>query len=392
MELTTVFYLALLLFTGLVFSKIIHFAKLPDVTGYLIGGLLIGPSVLGLLPAAAVGNLALVSELALGFIAFSIGSEFKISYFKRVGFTPIVIAIFESLVAVFCVTLGLVAIGQSLPFALVLGAIAAATAPAATIMVIKQYRAKGPVTETLLSVVALDDAVALIAFGVSVAIAQTLTSTTNTSLLASIAAPIFEIFTAIVIGALLGLCLTLSLRFFKSKSNRMTLAIAFVFAVTAAANLANVSALLATMALGAVFTNLCKASGEVMNLTDTLTPPIFMMFFVLSGAGLNLAILPQIGLIGAVYVVLRVVGKMSGAWFGATLMHAPKVVCNNLGPALIPQAGVAIGLTVVAQTVVPQHAEVIRAVILCGTLIYELVGPGIAKWTLQRAGEIEAGL
>ncbi|MEG0910259.1 MAG: cation:proton antiporter [Ruthenibacterium sp.] len=391
MELSTFFYLALLLFTGLVFSKLIRFAKLPDVTGYLLGGLLIGPSVLGLMPVDAVNGLALVSELALGFIAFSIGSEFKISYFKRVGFTPIVIAIFESLVAVLCVTLGLVAIGQSLPFALVLGAIAAATAPAATIMVIRQYHAKGPVTETLLSVVALDDAVALIAFGVSVAVAQTLTSTVATSLLASIMAPILEILTAVVIGAILGLLLTFALRFFKTKANRMTLAVAFVFAVTAAANMAHVSALLATMALGAVFSNLCQSSGEVMNLTDTLTPPIFMMFFVLSGAGLNLSILPQIGLIGIVYVVLRVVGKMAGAWFGAKLMHAPKVVCNNLGPALIPQAGVAIGLTVVAQTVVPQHAEVIRAVILCGTLIYELIGPGIAKWTLQRAGEIETG-
>ncbi|MEF9970338.1 MAG: cation:proton antiporter [Ruthenibacterium sp.] len=391
MERTTVFYLALLLFTGLICSKLIRFAKLPDVTGYLIGGLLIGPSVLGLIPANTVSSLALVSELALGFIAFSIGSEFKISYFKRVGFTPIVIAIFESLVAVLCVTLGLVAIGQSLPFALVLGAIAAATAPAATIMVIKQYRAKGPVTETLLSVVALDDAVALIAFGVSVAVAQTLTSTAPASLLANIAAPIFEILGAVAIGAVLGLLLTFALRFFKTKSNRLTLAIAFVFAVTAAANMAHVSALLATMALGAVFTNLCQSSGEVMGLTDALTPPIFMMFFVLSGAGLNLAILPQIGLIGVVYVVLRVVGKLAGAWLGAALMRAPKTVRSNLGPALIPQAGVAIGLTVVAQTVVPQHAEVIRAVILCGTLIYELIGPGIAKWTLQRAGEIEAG-
>ena len=388
MELHTLFYLALLLFTGLIFAKLIRFAKLPDVTGYLLGGLLIGPSLLGLIPATAVDSLTLVSEVALAFIAFSIGSEFKISYFKRVGFTPIVIAVFESLVAVLFVTLGLLAVGQSLPFSLVLGAIAAATAPAATIMVIKQYRAKDPVTETLLSVVALDDAVALIGFGVAVAVAQTLTSTADVSLVMSILEPVLEIIKAAGIGAVVGLLLTFCLRFFKAKGNRMTLAVACVLAVTALASMANVSALLATMAMGAVFANLCREANEVMDLTETVTPPIFMMFFVLSGAGLDLSILPQIGLIGIVYVVLRVAGKMAGAWFGAAIMHAEKTVRNNLGPALIPQAGVAIGLTVVAQTVVPDHADVIRAVILCGTLIYELIGPGVAKWTLKRAGEI----
>ena len=377
MELGTLFNFAILLFCGLIFAKIIRYFKLPDVTGYLIGGLIIGPSVLGLLSADAVAGLSLVSDVALGFIAFSIGSEFKLSYFKRVGMTPIVIAIFESFVAVLFVTLGLVLSGQTLPFSLVLGAIAAATAPAATIMVIKQYRAKGPVTETLLSVVAIDDATALIAFGIAVAVAQTLTSTADVSLVLSILKPVLEIAEALLGGALLGVLFTVMLRFFKVQSNRMVLAIAFV--------------LLTTMAMGAVFANLCKNSSEVMSLCDHVTPPVFMMFFVLSGAGLNLAILPSIGVVGVIYVVLRVMGKMAGAWFGATVMKADHNVRRWLGPALIPQAGVAIGLTVVAQQVVPQYAEVVRAVVLCGTLIYELVGPGVAKWTLQKAGEIEPG-
>ena len=388
MELGTLFNFAILLLCGLIFAKIIRYFKLPDVTGYLIGGLIIGPSVLGLLSADAVAGLSLVSDVALGFIAFSIGSEFKLSYFKRVGMTPIVIAIF---VAVLFVTLGLVLSGQPLPFSLVLGAIAAATAPAATIMVIKQYRAKGPVTETLLSVVAIDDATALIAFGIAVAVAQTLTSTADVSLVLSILKPVLEIAEALLGGALLGVLFTVMLRFFKVQSNRMVLAIAFVLVTSAVANALNISALLTTMAMGAVFANLCKNSSEVMSLCDHVTPPVFMMFFVLSGAGLNLAILPSIGVVGVIYVVLRVMGKMAGAWFGATVMKADHNVRRWLGPALIPQAGVAIGLTVVAQQVVPPSAEVVRAVVLCGTLIYELVGPGVAKWTLQKAGEIEPG-
>ncbi len=383
------FQFAILLFCGLLFAKLIHFLKLPDVTGYLIGGLIIGPSVLGLLSADAVANLSLVSEIALGFIAFSIGSEFKISYFKRVGLTPIVIAVFESFIAVAFVVLGLVVSGQSLPFSLVLGAIAAATAPAATIMVIKQYRARGPVTETLLSVVAIDDATALIAFGVAVAAAQALTSTAEVSLVMSVLKPVLEILEALGVGAALGFLFTLLLRVFKAQNNRLVLAIAFVLLTSAAADALGVSALLTTMAMGAVFANFCKKSSEIMSLCDSVTPPVFMMFFVLSGAGLNLSILPTIGVVGVIYVVLRVAGKMTGAWLGAAVMKADRKVRLWLGPALIPQAGVAIGLTVVAQQVVPEYAEVVRAVVLCGTLIYELIGPGVAKWTLQKAGEIE---
>lgn len=389
MQLNTLFYLAILLFCGLIFAKLIRLLKLPDVTGYLIGGLLIGPSVLGLLTPEAVTGLSLVSEVALGFIAFSIGGEFKLSYFKRVGLTPVVIAIFESFMAVGFVVAGLLAAGQTLPFSLVLGAIAAATAPAATIMVIRQYRAEGPVTETLLSVVAIDDATALVAFGLCVAAAQALTSTGSVSLGWSIAKPVLEILAALGVGAVLGIAFTLMLRFFKIPSNRMILTIAFVLLSGAVASALNLSALLLTMAMGAVFANFCKNSAEIVGLADRVTPPIFMMFFVVSGAGLNLAILPSVGLIGIIYIVLRVVGKLAGAWTGATVMKAAPSIRRWLGPALLPQAGVAIGLTVVAKTVVPQYAEAIRAVILCGTLVYELVGPAVSKWTLQKAGEIK---
>ena len=392
MSLNVLYDLAVLLFAGLISAKLIKKLRLPDVTGYLLGGLLIGPYLLGILSAEAAEGLAIISDMALGFIAFTVGGEFKFSYFKRVGATPIVIAFFESIIAVLFVTLGLLVAGCELPFAIVLGAIAAATAPAATVMVIKQYKARGPVTETLLSVVAIDDAVALVAFGFAVAIAGTLNSTESVSLLASITAPVVEVLLAVGLGIGIGFVFTFALRFFPHRDARLALVIAFVFLGSALATALNVSALLLCMALGATFTNLSRTSAEVYSLCDQLTPPLFMMFFVLSGADLNITVLPSIGLIGIVYVLLRVAGKWSGAALGAKLMKAPATVCRYLGPALIPQAGVAIGLTFVAQTVVPQYAETIRAVILCGTLIYELVGPAITKKTLQKAGEIDAGI
>lgn len=213
----------------------------------------------------------------------------------------------------------------------------------------------------------------------------------HASLLFSVLSPVLQILAALGIGLALGAAHTLLIRFLPARHNRLVLTIAFVLTATAVAELLGLSALLTTMAMGAVFANFCKQSAQVMELTDRFTNPIYMMFFVLSGAGLNLSILPSIGLVGVIYVVVRVLGKMAGAWFGATLMHGPAEVRRYLGPALLPQAGVAIGLTVVAQQVVPQYAEVIRAVILCGTLIYELIGPGVAKWALQKAGEIEKG-
>ncbi len=378
----------MMLLCGLLFSRGAKLLHLPNVTGFLFGGLLIGPYFFALIPETFVTQMSIISDIALGFIAFTIGGEFKLSYFKRVGITPIVIAIFEALVAVIFVVIGLLLIGVPLPFALVLGSIAAATAPATTVMVIRQYKAKGPVTETLLSVVAIDDAVALIIFGFSVAVAKALT-VVGVSVLSSLVEPILEIIGSIGLGLLLGFVLTIAMRFFESRANRFSLAVGFVFLTVYLTTLFSGSTLLAVMSMSAMFANLYKDVDLIMELSERATPPIFMMFFVLSGAHLNVSILPSIGLIGAVYVILRVVGKMTGAWFGATITKAPHVVRTYLGPALIPQAGVAIGLTFVAQTVVPEYAASIRAIIIGATLIYELIGPAITKISLQKAGEIK---
>ncbi len=388
----TFYYLSIILLSGLFFGRLVRFIKLPNVTGYLIGGLLIGPSFLNLVTKEGVEALSFLSSVALGFIAFSIGSEFKASYFKRVGVTPIVIAILEAVMAVVLVTLTLILFGFDPAFSIVLGAIAAATAPAATIMVIKQYKAKGPVTETLLSVVALDDAVALICFGIAVAIAQMIRQPGSTNMLLAIANPILEIVESLGIGALLGILFSFPIHYFHDEDARQTLIYAFVLFALFIAKKCGISDLLTCMAMGATFANLSNKSDRVMKITDRITPPIFVAFFVLSGADLNVSILPSIGLVGIIYVVVRVIGKILGAWLGAKLCKADQNIQKYLGFALVPQAGVAIGLTVVAKTVVPQYAESIRAVILCGTLIYELIGPSLSKWTLKKSGEIKAEL
>lgn len=389
MELSVVLYIAIVLIVGLGFGQLATLLKMPNVTGYLIGGLIVGPSLLNALTPEVLEGFVIVSEVALGFIAFTIGLSFKRSYFKRVGFRPVVIAAFEASLAVIIVTAGLLFIGVELPFAIVLGAIAAATAPAATIMVIKEFKAKGPVTETLLSVVALDDAFALILFGFAATIAKSLIEVQGEfSLFLSIVNPFLDIFYALIVGALLGFIMKWPLKYFRTSSNRLIILIIFVFLATGLASMFGISELLTTMIMGAVLTNISSSAASMNDLTDRIASPIYVMFFVIAGAELNLAIVPSVGLIGIVYITLRVVGKLSGVYIGARLTNAPETVRRYLGATLIPQAGVAIGLTAVAQTIVPMYAPQIRVVVLSATLVYELVGPLITKVALTKAGEI----
>lgn len=379
--------LGLMIFVGMALGRLVKKIKLPNVTGYLLAGLLLGPSILGLLSEEFLSGITVISDAALGFIAFSIGNEFKISYFKRVGATPIIIACLESFFAVAFVTVALMLAGCSTTFSLVLGSIAAATAPAATIMVIKQYKAKGPVTETLLSVVAIDDATALIMYSISIAAATAL-SGGNATVKELVLKPVIEIGGALVVGAILGFLFLLPMKAFKKDGNRLSLIIAFIFVGLGLSQLCGFSSLLLCMAMGAIVANFSPDVNQIMKLSDRITPPIFMLFFVASGADLKLSVLPAVGLVGVIYIVVRVVGKMFGASLGAIVCKAGKNIRKYLGPALVPQAGVAIGLSLAASSVVPEHASEIRTVILCGTLIYELVGPVIAKTCLKKAGEI----
>jgi len=390
MQMNTLFYLALILFAGLIFGRVVKQIRLPNVTGYLIAGLLIGPYVFKLIPLDLVEGLELVSEMALGFIAFSIGSEFKLSYLKKAGMLPIVIALFEALTASILVTVVLLIFGFDIELALLLGAIAAATAPAATVMVIRQFKAKGPVTSTLLTVVALDDAVALIAFGLAAAIVNILQHPGESSVILAIIMPVAEIIGSILLGFLLGFLFVLPLRYFKKASNRLIIIMAFIFLGSSLATMLGLSSLLLCMSMSAMLVNASKEAESILKLSDSVTAPIYVMFFVVSGMGLDVSILPSVGLIGILYIITRVIGKVAGAYIGAAIMKAEEAIRKYIGFTLVPQAGVAIGLTLLASRMVPEYAQTIRTVVLSATLIYELVGPGITKFSLKKAGEIKA--
>lgn len=388
MESDILFNLSISLILGLLASKVMKAMKMPNVTGYLIIGLLAGPYCLNILSLEVIEKFSIIPEIALGFIAFSIGAEFKLSYLKKVGKAPLMIAFAEAFGAVLLVDLVLIIAGYEISFALVLGSIAAATAPAATLMVVRQYKAKGPVTNTLLPVVAIDDAVALIIFGISVAISKAITSTGADSIASTLLHPIIEIIGALVFGAFLGVVIAFATKWFTGRGNRLSVSIAMILLCISVCNMLGFSSLLACMAMSAVYVNLTKVSNKVFELLDRFTPPIFMLFFFISGAELNLAILPSVGIIGILYIIFRVVGKVSGAAIGAKISKSEPVVRKYLGYTLIPQAGVAIGLASVSMSVVPEYGQQIRTIILCATVIYELVGPLATKMALKKAGEI----
>jgi Kef-type K+ transport system membrane component KefB len=382
------FDVAILLFSGIIFGRLVEYIKLPNVTGYLIAGLLLGPSVFNIIPMDMVNNFAVISDMALGFIAFSIGSEFNLSYFRRVGIAPIGIAIMESFGAIILVTSTLIIIGFDLKLSIMLGAIAAATAPAQTIMVINQYKAKGSLTSMLMSVVAIDDATALIGFGFASTIVKMMSSTLDTNLFLSILNPIYEIIISFVLGAVASIIMKLMFKWFKKSSNRLCIIIAFILIIYWASSKLHGSPLLACMSLGGMLVNIFKDIDSIVEITDSFSPPIFMIFFVISGAGFQISALQGIGLIGLVYVVMRVIGKWAGAWAGGKLTKQEDKICKYLGPTLMPQAGVALGLIVAAGNVVPDYAPQIRVVILCSTFIYSIIGPVAAKIALVKSGEI----
>lgn len=384
----TLLALSIALIVGLFFSRIIRLIRLPNVTAYLVGGLLVGPSVLGLLPQDAVASLSVLTDVALGFIAYSIGAEFRLSYLRQIGSKPIVITLFEGLCAVVLVDVALIAMGFPLPLCLMLGAIAAATAPAATLMVVRQYKARGPVCSMLLPVVAMDDALCLMAFSTSSAIAAAIYSGEALTVQSMFISPMLEILGSLLLGAGIGLVQTLAARFFHSRGNMLSLTIAAVLGGLALCEMWGLSSLLVCMMIGAVMINLSPASDKIIEQCDRFTPPLFMLFFVLSGADLNLAVLPTVGLLGVSYLLFRSLGKWVGAFIGSSLVKAEPNVRKYLGYTLLPQAGVAIGMTQLAMQVIPEYGVTVRAVILAGTLVYELVGPVITKVALTKAGEI----
>lgn len=407
----TLLSIAVAVLAGLMMTRVVKFLKLPDVTAYLIAGVVVGPFCLGALginglgfvSSEAVSSLALISEIALGFIAFSIGNEFRLADLKKTGMQAGVIGVFQAVTATVLVDIALLAVHMLMPDkltaaqAITLGAIATATAPAATLMVVRQYKAKGRLTSLLLPIVALDDAVGLVVFAVSFGIARSLSSG-MVDMVSIIVNPLVEIVASLVLGAIMGWLLTQLEKLFHSNTNRLSLTIGFVILTAALSMLdfhigsvtVGFSSLLVCMMLGTVFCNLCPLSEDLMEKSDRWTAPLFTLFFVISGAELELSIFADIAIvgIGIVYIIFRSIGKYSGAFVSAKWTKCTPEVCKYLGITLLPQAGVALGMAVTAQQLGPE-GDLIRNIVLFSVLVYELFGPMFTKWALTKAGDIQ---
>ena len=402
--------LSIALLAGLLLSRLAKLVKLPAVTAYLISGVLIGPFVLGALNIPGIGIISeqiegfgLISDLALGFIAFSMGNEFRLSQLKKIGKQATVIGVLQALITTIVVDVALIALHfampdtLSIPAAIVLASVATATAPAATLMVVKQYKAKGPVTDVLLPVVALDDAVGLVVFAISFGIARSM-GTAGVSPLAIILEPLLEIVLSLLLGFVMGLLFTLCERYFHSRSKRMAVSVTFVMLTVALSGLKfeigdihiAFSSLLACMMLGTVFCNICEVSEELMDRADRWTTPVLILFFVISGAELDLSVFAQwtVVVVGIVYIIARSLGKYYGANISARITKSDPNIIKYLGITLLPQAGVALGMAIKAIELGPDGA-IVRNITLFAVLIYEIVGPFLTKMALTKAGDIK---
>ena len=407
--------LSIALFAGLMLSRVAKLFGLPAVTAYLVAGILIGPFCLGRINIDGLGfssqsleTFGLISDVALGFIAFAIGNEFRLSQLKSIGKQATIIGMFQALFTTVLVDFVLIGLHLIIPkqfpleAAIIMGAIASATAPAATLMVVRQYKAKGPVTDVLLPVVALDDAVGLIIFSISFGIAGALIAG-QISIVAIIVEPLVEVILSVGLGALIGYVFTFFEKFFHSRSKRLSMTVAFVFLTVAISMIPEIydisllgihikiSPLLSCMMLGTVFCNICDFSEQLMDRLDRWTAPILILFFVISGAELDLSILTNIivVLIGIVYIVSRCIGKYFGASISAKMSKSEPNIRKYLGITLFPQAGVALGMAIMASELGGGIGIIVQNLTLFSVLIYELIGPYLTKTALIKAGEID---
>ena len=409
----TLLSISIALCAGLLVSRFVKPLKMPAVTGYLIAGILIGPYCLGRLGVTGVGftsmsevkALSLFNDVALGFIAFAIGNEFRLSQLRQTGRQATVIGIFQAVVAALLVDAVLIGLhftvlGDSLPLAdaITLGAIATATAPAATLMVVRQYKAKGKLTDLLLPIVALDDAVGLVVFAVSFGVAKAMNNG-NFDMTSILVEPVLEIILSLLMGFIMGSIFSAAEKYFKSNSKRLSLSITFVI-MTVALSMIDVeiggvhigfSSLLVCMMLGTVFCNICDFSAEIMEKTDKWTAPLFILFFVLSGSELELNVFANAAAvtIGIAYIITRSIGKWLGASVSARFMNCDPQIQKYLGITLLPQAGVALGMSVTVAQTLGADGELVRNIVLFGVLIYELVGPTLTRIALTKAGDIQ---
>lgn len=409
---STLLSVSIALLAGLLMTRAFKPFKLPSVTAYLIAGILIGPYCIGRLGINGLGfgshevvsSLSLISDVALGFIAFSIGNEFRVEDLKKTGKQALVIGILQAITATLLDDIALFVVHifmpdkLSVPQLITLGAIATATAPAATLMVVRQYKAKGPLTDLLLPIVALDDAVGLVVFAVSFGIAKSLV-VGKVDLVSIVLNPLIEIVLSLLLGAIMGWVLTQLEKTFNSNTNRLNMTITIVI-LTVAFSMVKLefgsihigfSSLLTCMMLGTVFCNICPLSNDLMEKTDKWTSPVFALFFVISGAELELSVFSDIAIvfIGIVYIIFRSLGKYIGSFASAKATKCSPQICKYLGITLLPQAGVALGMCAIAAADLPGQGSLIRNITLFAVLVYELAGPLMTRQALTAAGDIK---
>lgn len=387
----TILSLGFIFLAGFFSSRVINKIKLPSVTAYLLVGIIIGPSVTNIISHDLLESSGLISNIVLGFIAFSIGQNFLKATFARIGKQVLWISILEASGAWFLVTaLFLTILHQPLYISLVFGAIAAATAPAATLMVVREYNAKGSFTETLLGVVAVDDAWCLIIFGISLSVAQALHEHATGAFLIfkTVLHALIEISGSLVLGSVLAYLLFKLSRFTRTKAELLSYLLGFILLNTGLAIQLELSVLLANMFLGAVLVNLDKSGFRFFDVLKTIDPPLYILFFVLAGSHLNISALGSLGYLGLGYLIFRVAGKIFGAWLGGKISNSSTAVRKYLGMALVPQAGVALGVALIAKAHLPEAGSMILTVIVATTVIYELIGPLCSKYALHKAGDI----
>lgn len=382
--------LSFLISFALIGARIARKFQFPNVTGYLVGGLLLGPTLLGIITAQDSGVISFINELALSAIAFNIGGEFLLEHFKKLGkeiFLITLAQIFGTVLIVFVVMFFL--LSQSFVFSIIVSAIAATTAPAGTLMVIQQYRAKGPLTGTILPVAALDDALGIMVFGIALAVAKITIGGSETISVMMFVTPLLEIFLSLALGLVLGFIISRLSDIAKTHDELLSLILFFVLVSTGISNMFHLSPLLSGMMMGAVYVNVHANPTRVFSKLNKFTPPINLLFFAVAGASLDLKILASIGVLGLFFVAARFIGKVFGTGFGAKIAKSDPNIVKYLGLALLPQGGVAIGLAMSLSQDLPQISAEVISLVLFSVLIFEIFGPILAKYAITQAGEIE---
>ena len=381
--------LGFLLSFSLVGARIARKFNLPNVTGYLIGGLFLGPSFLNIISSGDSGLVSFVNEMALAAIAFNIGGEFLLKNFKKLGKEIFIITfaeVFGVVLVVFIVMFGL--FRQDFVFSLIVASMSAATAPAGTLMVIQQFRAKGPLTDTILPITALDDALGIMVFGLALSVAKIVSGDGTTVSVMMFLAPFLEIILSLILGSALGFVLSRISAKTKNKEELLALSLIFVLVSTGLSHVLNLSPLLSGMAMGAVHVNLHHNPSRVFSTLNQYTTPLNILFFALAGASLDLKILSKIGLLGLGYVAARFIGKVAGATAGAKIAKSDPNIVKYLGLALLPQGGISIGLSMIVAQELPQVAANVVSLILFSVLVFEIMGPILAKYAITKAGEV----